>query len=52
MQITKNIDTSKYKYKGYGICFDEGSLFSIGNINNGRNVINFWSTRKFSYSFK
>ena len=41
MQITKNSDTDKYKYKGYGICFDEGGLFSIGNINNGRNVINF-----------
>ena len=37
MQITKNADTSKYKYKGYGICFDEGRLFSIGNINNGKN---------------
>ena len=22
MQITKNADTSNYKYKGYGICFD------------------------------
>ena len=32
MQITKNADTSKYKYEGYGICFDEGSTFSIGNI--------------------
>ena len=41
MQITKNADTSKYKYKGYGICFDEGGLFSMGNINNGRNVIIF-----------
>ena len=41
MQITKNADTGKYKYKGYGICFDEGGLFSIGNINNGRNVISF-----------
>ena len=41
MQITKNSDTSKYKYKGYGICFDEGGLFSLGNINNGRNVIIF-----------
>ena len=38
LQITINADTSKYKYKGYGICFDEGGLFSIGNINNGRNV--------------
>ena len=41
MEITKNTDTSKYKYKGYGICFDEGSMFSMGNINNGRNVIIF-----------
>ena len=41
MQITKNADTSKYKYKGYGICFDEGGTFGIGNINNGRNVLIF-----------
>ena len=41
MKITKNADTSKYKYKGYGICFDEGGSFSIGNNNNGRNVLIF-----------
>ena len=41
MQITKNSDISKYKYKGYGICFDEGGTFSKGNINNGRNVLIF-----------
>ena len=41
MEITKNVDTSKYKYNGYGICFDEGGSFSIGNINNGRNVLIF-----------
>ena len=41
MQITKNADTSKYKYKGYGICFDEGGLFSIENINDDRDVIIF-----------
>ena len=41
MQITKNADTSKYKYKGYGICFDEGGMFSMGNINNGRNFLSF-----------
>ena len=41
MQITKNADTSKYKYKGCGICFDEGGTFSKGNINNGRNVLIF-----------
>ena len=27
MQITENADTSKYDYKGYGICFDERSEF-------------------------
>ena len=41
MQITKNADTSKYKYKGYGICFDEGGTFGIGNINNDRSVLIF-----------
>ena len=41
MQITKNADTSKYKHKGYGICFDEGGMFSKENINNGRNVLIF-----------
>ena len=42
VKITKNAtDTSKYKYEGYGICFDEGSMFSMGNINNGGNVLIF-----------
>ena len=41
IQITKNADTSKYKYKGYGICFDEGGSFSKGNISNGKNVLIF-----------
>ena len=41
IKITKNAETSKYNYKGYGICFDEGGTFSKGNINNGRNVIIF-----------
>ena len=41
MEITKNSDTSKYAYKGYGICFDEGGMFSEGSINNGRNVLIF-----------
>ena len=41
MQITKDADTSKYKYKGYDICFDEGGTFSKGNINNGRNLLIF-----------
>ena len=42
VKITKNAtDTSKHKYEGYGICFDEGGMFSMGNINNGRNVVIF-----------
>ena len=41
MEITKNADTSKCKYKGYVICFDKGGTFSKGNINNGRNALIF-----------
>ena len=37
IEITKNANTSKYKYKGYGICFDESESFSHvrkeGNFN-------------------
>ena len=33
MKITKNTDSSKNNYKGYGICFDEEGTFSKGNIN-------------------
>ena len=41
-KITKNAtDTSKQKYEGYRLCFDEGGAFTKGNINNGRNVIIF-----------
>ena len=42
VKITKNAtDTSKHKYEGYGICFDEGGTFSKGGISNGRNVLIF-----------
>ena len=42
VKITKNAtDTSKHKYEGYGICFDEGGMFSMGNIKNGRNILIF-----------
>ena len=35
-KITKNAtDSSKNKYEGYGICFDEGGTFTKGNITNG-----------------
>ena len=36
MEITKNADTSKYDYKGYGICFDEGGTFSHKITEDGR----------------
>ena len=36
MQFTKNTDTSKYDYKGYGICFDEGSEFGHTITEGGR----------------
>ena len=36
-----NVDTSNYKYEGYGIAFDSGGSFTIGNINKGKNVITF-----------
>ena len=33
VKITKNVtDTSKHKYEGYGICFDEGGTFSKSGI--------------------
>ena len=42
IKITKNAtDTSKHKYEGYRICFDEGGTFSKGNISNGKNVLIF-----------
>ena len=42
VKIAENAtDTSKHKYGGYGICFDEGGMFTMGNINNGRNVLIF-----------
>ena len=35
-QVTKNADTSKYDYKGYGICFDEGGTFCNKITEDGR----------------
>ena len=55
MQITKNADTSKYNYKGYGICFDEGGQFShtiteggFARTTNARNVLIFGAGMSFS----
>ena len=56
MQITKNGDTSKYDYKGHGICFDEGGQFGHTIIEGGfahtTNActllrVNFWSRHEF-----
>ena len=48
MKITKNTDSSKNNYIGYGLCFDEGGEFGHtvkqGNFNcttNAKNVIIF-----------
>ena len=56
MQITKNAtDNSKNNYKGYGICFDEGSQFGHTRTEggrtyttNGRNVLIFGADMSFS----
>ena len=55
IEITKNANTSKYKYKGYGICFDESEIFSHvrkeGHFNHttlARNVIIFGVDMSFS----
>ena len=55
IQITKNTDTSKYNYKGYGICFDESEecthVRKRGNFSDttdGRNAIIFGVDMSFS----
>ena len=55
IEITKIANTSKYKYKGYGICFDESESFSHvrkeGNFNHAtlcRNVIILGADMSFS----
>ena len=41
VKIAKNVNTSHYKYEGYGICFDSESSFSFGNRIDPKNVIIF-----------
>ena len=55
MEITKNADTSKYNYKGYGICFDDGCTFgntiredNFDHTTNARNVLIFGVDLSFS----
>ena len=54
-QITKNADTSKYNYKGYGIGFDEGGSFGHTRVEDGvtyttnaRNILIFGADMSFS----
>ena len=55
MQITKNADTIKDNFKGYGICFDEGGDFShtiseggFAHTTDARNVLIFGADMSFS----
>ena len=49
MHITKNADTSKYDYKGYGICFERGEFGhtitegGFAHTTDARNVLTFMS---------
>ena len=40
-KLLKTLILQNINFKGYGICFDKGGLFSEGSINNGRNVLIF-----------
>ena len=49
IKITKDSsDTDHNKYSGYGICFDEESYFTFGNITNGKNVTIFGADLSFN----
>ena len=48
IEITENVDSSKNKYEGYGICFDEEGSFTSGNIVNSKNVLIFGADVSFS----
>ena len=55
MQVTENADTSKYNYRGYGICFDERSEFGhtiteggFAHTTDARNVLIFGAEMSFS----
>ena len=41
LSLTKNADVDKYKYSGYGIGFDRGSVYLLPSGNFGRNAIIF-----------
>ena len=41
VKLTKNANTNKYSYSGYGIGFDSRSVFSVPKFDWGKNVIIF-----------
>ena len=48
VKITKNVDTSKYNYSGYGNIFDAKSSFSFGNSLKAKELIIFGCDMSFS----
>ena len=48
IKIIKNVNTSNYKYSGYGTRFDRNGDFSFGNITNGKYGIIFGADMSFS----
>ena len=48
VKITKDVNTSHYRYYGYGICFERHSSFSFGNSLSAKNVIIFSCDMSFS----
>ena len=41
VKLTKNDNSNKYSYSGYGIGFDSCSIFSIPNVDWGKNAVIF-----------
>ena len=48
VKITKDVNTSHYKYSSYGIAYDHNGSYSFGNNNNSRNLIIFGCDISFS----
>ena len=48
IKITKDVNTSHYRYSGYGISLDSGSSFSFGDSISAKNVIMFGCDMSFS----
>ena len=46
--VENSSESSRNKYEGYGICFDEDGSFTSGNITNDKNVLIFGADMSFS----